>query len=136
MPYDVDLPFKGRVQFDETGDFYMATGERLANQRIGRRIFTNNVVRTSEGEVVEPGDDPFNQDYGMGLGRKVDRVMDPPLIQSTITDVKVGLAQEEVIDQSVAVDVDVLHNRIIGAEVLIVSYALLDGDQGSVGFGL
>ncbi len=136
MPYDVSVPLRGAAQFDETGDLFLSQGVDLANQRIARRLYTNPVTKSSDGEIVQAGDDPFNQDYGIGLGRKVDSILDSATLEDIVVDIKTGFAQEEMVDQTLPVGVGFFENPRLNAEIVVIDYTLLDGRRGEVGFGL
>jgi hypothetical protein len=135
-PYDIDawLVWGGSLQFTDNGDLRMAeTIQDIVQQHISRRLLTNPVEKDSFQNVVVVGDDPFNQDYGAGLGRDVDIVDDATAREARIKKVRQAVFAEPLVDHDTDTEVDIFDNPQMGVQLIRVKFNTIEGQPTSFG---
>lgn len=133
---DLYKPYGGGLQFGPSNDLFTATGVELSRQRVIHMLLSGPLETDASGETVRPADDPYNPDYGAGLGRDVDGPMDNFAQEQREARIRAALYTEPTVDQTKPIDVQFGQDRERGINYVIIRYTTLDGDTATVGFEL
>lgn len=108
---DISHAFGGDIAWSSTGDLLTSTGPLLTQERLLRRLLTNQ------------GDDLHHLEYGAGLARFVGDPVHPMTVRGLV---KEQVAQEEAVQQSPAPSVALASDNV-GTVYLTVAYTDADG---------
>lgn len=133
---DLYKPYGGGFQFGPSNDIFLATSVELSRQRVVHLLLSGPLETDSSGETVRPADDPYNQDFGAGLGRAVDGPMDNFAQEQLESRIRAALYAEPTVDQTKPIDVQLGRDAEKGIHYVVINYTTLDGEAANVGFRL
>lgn len=125
---DIHLEWGGGFEFGPSNDLRIATNANFARQRIIRGLLNGPRQVDGSGQVVRPADDPFNPNWGAGLGRDVDTNDDATTRADRDSRIKTHLSQEPVVDQTQPVTVDFGQDLDSGISFALIQCTTIDGE--------
>lgn len=132
---DLYLDYGTDLNFAPNGDIQVVRGSILTNQRLARRFFTNPQQRDASGNAIAKADYIFHPDYGTGLGRFVESLVNET-VQRQIELLMAGQARLESTVAPMPLPTASSVFKLTGELNVYLRYTTREGRQAQTGFSL